>query len=122
MKLLDQEMKKVTEDGHPWLDYRLTVSYSGSTEPVRMFFRADAVSKLPELCRMEGNQDGKAATAETRFDYPKNGPADVYALGVPQTAKLVDRIPTGDLKRILETLKAGRRANGRLSGRVRESQ
>ena len=46
-------------------------------------------------------------TRETQFDYPENGPADIYDLGVPKSAKLVDRIPAGDLKRILDTLKAG---------------
>ena len=74
MKLLDQEMKKVTEDGHAWLDYRLTVSHSGSTEPWRMFFRADAVTKLPAFCRYEGRLDGKATTAEAALIIRKMAP------------------------------------------------
>ena len=53
-------------------------------------------------------QNGNASSDETRFDYPQNGPADVHDLGVPKTAKLVDRVPTGDLKRILDVLKTGR--------------
>jgi hypothetical protein len=44
-----------------------------------------------------------------RFSYPEQGPADIYALGVPHSAKLVDRLPAGDLKRILDTVRAGRR-------------
>ncbi len=108
MKVLDQQVQKVTEDGHQWLDYRLTVSHAGLTQPMRMFFRADAVSKLPQLCRIDGEWNGKPASHETRFDYPEQGPTDIYELGVPKTATLVDRVPTGDIKRIIETLEAGR--------------
>jgi hypothetical protein len=108
MKVLDQEMKKVSEDGHLWLDYRLTVSHSGSTEPMQMFFRVDAITKLPHLCRFSRFWNGKPATNEARFDYPEQGPVDIYDLGVPKTTKLVDRVPKGDLKRIWESLRAGR--------------
>jgi hypothetical protein len=108
VKLLDQEMKKVTEDGHVWLDYRMKVSAPELTEPARLLFRADATTKLPRLYRFEGRWNGKPAVAETRFDYPEKGPADVYDVGVPKTAKFVDRVPTGDLERISEALAAGR--------------
>src|SRR5262249_8421476 len=40
-------------------------------------------------------------------DYPERGPADLYDLGVPRTAQRVDRVPAGDLKRIMETIRAG---------------
>jgi len=108
LQVIDQRVEKVTEKDHTWLDYRLTVKYPQSAEPVRMLFRVDAVTKLPRLSRTEGRQDGKPWTRENQFDYPDRGPADIYELGVPRTAKLVDRVPAGDLKRILETLKAGR--------------
>jgi len=78
------------------------------TEPMRVFFRVDAVTKLPQRCRIEGRWNGKPATHETRFDYPENGPVDVYDLGVPKSATLVDRVPAGDLERIWKTLQAGR--------------
>jgi len=108
MKVLDQEMKKVTEDGHQWLDYGLTVSHSGSDQPLRMLFRVDADTKLPRLCRIEGRWNDKPMVEATRFDYPDHGPVDIYDVGVPKTAKLVDRVPAGDLKRIWESLQAGR--------------
>jgi hypothetical protein len=43
-----------------------------------------------------------------QLSYPETGPGDVYALGVSASAKLVDRVPAGDLQRILETIRAGR--------------
>ncbi len=109
MKVLDQEMKKVSEDGHAWLDYRLTVSHSGLPEPMQLFFRVDATTKLPHLCRISGVWKGKPTTDEARFDYPEQGPANIYALGVPKTTKLVDRVPTGDLKRVWEAQQTGRK-------------
>jgi hypothetical protein len=108
MKVLDQRVEKVTEQDHTWLDYRITVKYVDVAEPVRMLFRVDASTKLPEMWRAEGHHDGKPVTRETQFDYPEKGPADIYDLGVPRTATLVDRIPTGDLKRVMESIKAGR--------------
>ena len=51
---------------------------------------------------------GKSVEWEMRFSYPEAGPADVYALGVPRSARLVDRVPSGDVKRILQTIQAGR--------------
>ena len=107
MKVLDQRVEKVTEQGHAWLDYRLTVKNAGSPDPVRMLLRVDPSTKLPRMSRTEVRWDGKLVTRETQYDFPEKGPADIYDLGVPKTAKLVDRVPAGDLKRILDTLRAG---------------
>jgi hypothetical protein len=48
------------------------------------------------------------ATLTYTLDYPADGPKDVYALGVPKDAKVVDTRPTGDLARIVAAVKAGR--------------
>ena len=42
------------------------------------------------------------------FDYPDSGPADIYDLGVPRVAKIVDRMPSNDLDQVLAGLKVGR--------------
>ena len=83
MKVLDQRVDRVTEQGHAWLDYRLTVTDPKSTLPVKMLFRVDADSKLPRLCRVEGVQDGKPVTVETQFDYPEKGPRTSTTWGCP---------------------------------------
>ena len=62
-----------------------------------MLFRVDPETKLLQLSRYETQWEGRTRAFETRFDYPKKGPADVYDLGVPKTAKLVDRVPANDL-------------------------
>jgi hypothetical protein len=108
MKVLDQSVERIAEGERKWLDYRMTVTMPDQAEPMRLLFRVDAGTKLPEVCRIDGHWQGKVAIKEVRFDYPDKGPMDVYEMGVPKTAQLVDRIPTGDLKRIWESLQAGR--------------
>jgi hypothetical protein len=108
-ELLEQTLDRVNEDGQQWLDYRLTVRYSQIPEPVRWLFRVDPETMLPRMSRVEGKWEGKPTESEQRFDYPVDGPASIYELGVPRTTKLVDRVPSDDIVRILDTLRAGRR-------------
>src|SRR5262249_11912783 len=105
-KVLDQSVER--EPDQDRLDYRLTVKDDGLSDPIRLLFRVDASTKLPLSCRIEGRHEGRPVAVESRFDYPENGPADIYDLGVRQTARVVDRVPTDDVQRILDTLQAGR--------------
>ena len=111
-KILKQEVQTVKQDGRNWLDYHLTMTVKEPQSPqpieVRMLFRVDPETKLLQMSRYETQSEGRTRIHETRFDYPKQGPADVYDLGVPKTAKLVDRVPSSDLAKILETIRAGR--------------
>jgi hypothetical protein len=106
MKLVSQALRRVEDGDRQWLEFDLKVHYRES--PMRMLFRVDPDTKLPQLCRFEGRWEGKRVVSEKRFDYPDTGPKDVYALGVPDSAKLVDRVPSEDIERILKTIRAGR--------------
>jgi hypothetical protein len=108
MTMLQERVERLTEAGRAWLDYHVTVAEPTKRQPLRLLIRADVITKLPGLCRISGQSDGQPFTWETRFDYPETGPTDLYALGVPRTAKYIDRVPAADVKRILETIKAGR--------------
>jgi hypothetical protein len=108
MRVSDQRVEKVTEAGRKWLDYRLTVTGPAFEQPVRVLVRADAATKLPALCRFDWQSGGEPATLETRVDYPERGPAEINELGVPRTARRIDRVPAGDVKHILDMLQAGR--------------
>jgi hypothetical protein len=58
--------------------------------------------------------DTNEPTAETKpqvrfvLDYPEDGPADIYALGVPRPAKIVDSVPKPDLARVIDGVRASR--------------
>ncbi len=49
---------------------------------------------------------------EIAFDYPAEGPADIYALGVPRDAPVEDRMPPPELDRIIKTVQQNRRDFG----------
>jgi len=55
--------------------------------------------ELPKGDRME---------ATMFFDYPDHGPADIYALGVPRSVPLEDRVPQGDLARVIDGVNQSR--------------
>jgi hypothetical protein len=108
MQVVSQQVERVTDEGREWIDYRLSVKHAVLAEPMQILIRVDALTRLPRLFRMEAPGIRQAPIDETWFDYPQTGPADVYALGVPKSATLVDRVPQGDLKKILAALQAGR--------------
>ncbi len=54
------------------------------------------------------------------FDYPKSGPADIFALGAPHGAKVVDHIPGPELEQILAAMRAGREKMDAYSGLIVE--
>ena len=43
------------------------------------------------------------------LDYPEQGPGDIYALGVPRSAKIVDHVPKPDVARVIEGVMTSRR-------------
>jgi hypothetical protein len=107
--VINQRVQKLTDQGQDLLDYQLTVKLSNVPEPMQLLFRVDAATMLPRLSRFDVLAgDGKRATVEIQYDYPNKGPTDIYDLGAPKGAKFVDRMPSDDLKRILESLRADR--------------
>jgi hypothetical protein len=101
MILKDQKRRQTDRDGRKWDEYELDFQIPSQPDAdARMTFVVDAQSHLPHSMTTNNG--------EWNFDYPDNGPADIYALGVPRDAKLVDRVPTGDTSRILAAIQAGR--------------
>jgi len=43
----------------------------------------------------------KRITSKNTFDYPEQGPKDIYDLGVPRNAKIIDHRPKGDLETLI---------------------
>jgi hypothetical protein len=64
----------------------------------------DPQSKL--LCAMEAravDANGvPVSTAQAVYDYPETGPRDIYDLGVPRDAKIVNKMPANELRSVLE--------------------
>ena len=105
-KVVSSQSKEVTADGRRWVDF--TLKLCRRYEPIttrEMVIRADADARLLHTWTVKYST---GLTTVTRFDYPDSGPADIYALGVPKSARIVDRIPHGDLSRIAKGTKAAR--------------
>jgi hypothetical protein len=105
MEVVAQSRRDVVENGRAWVDIDLTLKVSAGDRKQTMRFRVDPKTKLPHSCEFQ-SIEGPIGTR--LFDYPDRGPADIYDLGVPRTAKLVDRIPSDDLGQLLTGLTAGR--------------
>ena len=95
----------VAEGDKRWIDYDLVVRRTDRDAVRTIHIRLDAQTRLPAEWDEEF-QDGTRTM--TQFDYPSTGPRTIYELGVPKTARVVDRMPSGDLARIALALKAGR--------------
>jgi hypothetical protein len=112
-QVVDQQRRRIVEDGRQWFEYSLTVRAGPGTQgPLgNLVFRVDPQTRLPASLkwkRLDGTPDHPAEEMTMQFDYPEQGPADVFDLGVPRTAKLDDRVPADDLERVLDGLRAGR--------------
>ena len=104
MILKAQKRGQTQKDGRKWDEYELHFLVASRPKAdIRMTFVVDAQTRLPHSMTIENGE-----STEFTFDYPEDGPADIYALGVPKDAKLIDRVPTGDMSRILAAIQAAR--------------
>ncbi|MCA9137687.1 MAG: hypothetical protein KDB00_13040 [Planctomycetales bacterium] len=85
-----------------------TVAGGAVTKSVVADIVLDESTGLPVDGHAVVNANGKQNVIDTRWDYPNNGPDSIFALGVDPKTKLVDRIPTGDVKRVVGGVYAGR--------------
>ena len=62
----------------------------------------------PRTNRIARMVSGKAEPITCEVDYPKTGPKDIFALGVPRDAKIVDKMPTPDVLVLDRKIRAAR--------------
>jgi hypothetical protein len=110
-QLVDQKRRNVRDAGRSWTEYQLDLRADwGETQ---LTFRVDPKTRLPDSMTVTSTCRDEVARAASMdavftFDYPEQGPADIYALGVPRLARIVDRMPQGELARLLDGIKASR--------------
>jgi hypothetical protein len=108
MELIGQTQRTVTQVGVEQREVELTFRIAGGQqgETVAMQIRVDPTTNLPGSLVLIA-EDGKRYTAA--IDYPDDGPADIYDLGVPRSAKVIDRMVSEEVRQVLAGLKSGRR-------------
>jgi len=114
-RIVEQRQRTVTEQGRRWILYELELQQeSDGPEPpteiptAAVEIRVDAEKMLPDLVTFTHGKQKMQLT----IDYPAEGPADIYALGVPRDAPVEDRMPPADLDRIIKIVQQNRRDFG----------
>ena len=102
--IIEKQRRSVHEAGRNWLEYVWTLARSDNRRS-HAVLRVDPDAKLPVFLQLAA--DKESVTYD--FDYPSNGPEDVYALGVPRDARMDDRIPSLEVSRIQRTVAAGQK-------------
>lgn len=70
----------------------------------------DPKTKLPHRAKVHPPADIDEQPVEFRIDYPSDGPADLYDLGVPQDAEIHDARPAPDVTEVMDTYRRFRDA------------
>lgn len=112
-EVVAQEERRIVEDGRQWLEYDVKTRAAqdlASNRLTLMRFRLDPESHLPHSMSisMAARTNGAEQGFKYVFDYPDEGPRDIYDLSVPRTARLIDRVPTADFARLFAAVEAGR--------------
>jgi hypothetical protein len=105
-EVVSQELRTVNEDQKRWTDYDFVLRHLSREETIRFVFRVDPATNLPAFIKISGLSDGPTQPIEIAFDYPDEnaGPRDIYDLGVPRNAKLVDRMPSQHLADVIAAI------------------
>lgn len=104
-RIVSQTRQSVQDSGKKWIDYELTLQTLPGVSS-KVVIRVDPETNLPVSMRFQEDVDH---ALNMKIDYPETGPQDIYAIGVPRDARVVDRMPTRNLKRIAEILDRNRR-------------
>jgi hypothetical protein len=118
IRILGRTHRDVWEGNRRWTEYTVDCRDTRRTrENYRVTFRVDPETKLPVEMRSTEQFSPNDPTVERVYaiDYPEAGPADVYALGVPRDAQVIDRrhARTKDGKEIQDLLDAYVKARGK---------
>ncbi len=110
IELVERAQRDVREGDRRWIEFTFKLRDSRRTpKDYIATMRVDPQSRLPiDMVSTEKFSPEDKAVRTYVFDYPESGPADIYALGVPRNAVIVDRRrpkPTG-AKEITELLAA----------------
>jgi len=113
LKFFDESGGKIIEEtckykGKNSKIYRMSGVMGGMDIKVEMIVDMD--KNIPLFINQKVfDKDGVVKVeANAYFDYPENGPDNIYEVGVPKSAKVVDNLPTEEIPQLLETYRLHR--------------
>ena len=107
-KILEQQRREVVEGGKTWIEFQMVL---WRREMNQATLRVDPKTRLPVYMIIASPKD-QTNSIRWVFDYPAEGPTDIYALGVPREIKIDDRMPADNVLRVLDAMAASRASIG----------
>lgn len=107
-KIVSQKRREVTERGKTWIDFDLAL-WRGDMNQATL--RVDPTTRLPVYLQLSSPTDPERSI-KWHFDYPSEGPADIYALGVPRDTPINDLMPSDDALAVLHAITQSRESIG----------
>ena len=103
-RIVSQSQREVVENGRRWIEFQLVLARGAARQAM---LRVDPQTMLPVslTSRVSENQ---SPTSVWVFDYPDNGPQDVYALGVPRGVTVDAHLLAADVQHVLDGMAASR--------------
>jgi hypothetical protein len=106
-EIVRQRQRTVDDRGQSWIEYELDFEFPNQTAAA--VIRVDPKAMLPSSLTFTVTSPNEEMRIEFAVDYPDDGPADIYAIGVPRDAPVEDRLPSAELTQVLEAIDQGRR-------------
>lgn len=106
-KIVRQSRRIVEAEGRNWIEYQIVVNRGSRF----MTLRVDPRTRLPVFLTAADAMDGEP-TFSWSFDYPEQGPADIFGLGVSADVAIDDRVPSDSAVGVLEAMAQARSAIG----------
>lgn len=106
--IVNQQQRTVSEQGRRWILYELELQGPNPANTFSVVVRVDPEKKLPDSMTFIHGQE----EVQWTIDYPDEGPAEIYALGVSRDATVEDRMPPADLDRVIKIVRKKRRDFG----------
>jgi hypothetical protein len=119
-EICDQQQQTITDDGKRYIEYRfhwrdIELDAQSSTQFVGY---VDPDTHLPLRLGMI-DQSSKKIMVHEQYDYPDSGPKDIYALGAPKTARIIDCSLSSEVEQLAKaTVAAGCRENIQFSALI----
>ena len=104
-RIIKRDRRSINVDGRNWLEYEWAISRYDDGKTATATVRVDPERKLPVFLQLSAAGE----TLRYDFDYPAEGPADIYALGVPRESRVDDQLPSLETSRIARVVEAGRK-------------
>lgn len=108
LEFVKQRKRTLDEHGQRWIEYELEFHGGDLTNMANRgvaVIRVDPDQMLPTSLTVNVASE----TLEYAFDYPDEGPTDIYALGVPRDVPVENCLPPPDLEQILKAVERGRK-------------